>query len=70
MIAEQHEHKILKYGVKKILRVQGLYSGTPGDKAFLVGVCSCKHLNVIDYGNTDRMRELLETFKTDSTPNS
>jgi hypothetical protein len=70
MVAEQHEHKIIKYGVKKITQVQFKYHGNAGDKAFLVGVCKCKHLDVLDYGNTNNMKELLKAKETDSTPNS
>lgn len=46
-----------EFHVKRITKVQKDYSGTAGDKAFIVRDCECKQkVRAIDYGSYKEMQ--------------
>lgn len=62
---EKHTHQYKKVELLKITPIDNiLYSGTPGDKSFLIRRCSCGKAEAFDYGRTSEMEEKLKSLES------
>lgn len=67
MVLEDHQHDYVKWQLLVITRVQHDYSGSAGDKAFILKACECGKTKAWDYGSTDSMKDRLMEIKANAT---
>jgi len=60
---EPHTHIHTKLGLHRILQVQPKYRGATGDKAYLYRECECGHKKAFEYGDYNKMKELLSALE-------
>jgi len=54
----EHRHRYLEVKLYRIYRIENkAYTGTPGDRAFLVHECECGKKKAFDYGEFKSMLE-------------